>query len=567
MSSRNIKRTVVVLTLLLFVAIYSLLFKAGVSDERHLFSFLIASYLVLWGGYSLMSSISREEIRSQFVLVTLSFGIALSLIEVSAWFKLIDYRQTFSTWGQVPWDQPGYLPDPELLKKPEPHRVVKMEFSRGNLGDVLCLPHRQAEPFELRYDKNGFRNDEDLANTHIAVIGDSYIESEMLPNSMLVTTQLAELTRETVVNLGISGYGPQQELAVLKRYALPLQPKTVIWVFYEGNDLLDAGRYPGMVSFLKSNWDAVDTFWDRSFSRNALTRLTRAVRGCTPATETDNGSIARATLTDTEGKKQLVYVKGGSRSTSLTKQELDALKTTVETIKEGYRLLQDQEMRLLVVFAPTAFRVYDNVADFKDVGDDATYWNLNDLPDRFRAMIAEISPDIEYLDLTPRLESAAKMNNLVFLPDDTHWSSEGHRVVASALAEALMTQPKMYAGQSSPALDKSKKHTLLSDRAVMVRNLDGTIRYWSEGAKQLYGWEPHTALGTISHQLLKTVFPVPLEMIKEELRTKGHWHGQLIHEHRDGSKVAVISHWDLQQNPQSEDRSITVIEINGPSQS
>jgi PAS domain S-box-containing protein len=115
--------------------------------------------------------------------------------------------------------------------------------------------------------------------------------------------------------------------------------------------------------------------------------------------------------------------------------------------------------------------------------------------------------------------------------------------------------------------DASKADTGLATSelsAMMERNLDGTIRYWSDGAKKLYGWEPQDALGRTSHQLLKTVFPIPLEVIEEVVRQKGHWEGLLIHERRDGSKVTVVSRWNLQQSPHSQDQSATVIEINGP---
>ncbi|MFO0701123.1 MAG: PAS domain-containing protein [Nitrospira sp.] len=98
----------------------------------------------------------------------------------------------------------------------------------------------------------------------------------------------------------------------------------------------------------------------------------------------------------------------------------------------------------------------------------------------------------------------------------------------------------------------------------MVRNLDGTIRYWSPAAKTLYGWEPQDALGTTSHQLLKTLFPVPLKVIQEELYAKGRWIGQLIHVRRDGPQVTVTSQWSLVRNPTSQDRPATVIESNGP---
>ena len=139
-----------------------------------------------------------------------------------------------------------------------------------------------------------------------------------------------------------------------------------------------------------------------------------------------------------------MYVKGRSSSSSLTKQDLDALKTSVAAIEEAYRLLQKQGARLIVVFAPTAFRVYHDIARFRArCGENITPpWNLDDLPDRLRKMIATISSDIGYLDLTSALKTAAKEHKLVFLSDDTHWSFEGHRVVAEALAEALKVETK-----------------------------------------------------------------------------------------------------------------------------
>jgi PAS domain S-box-containing protein len=125
-----------------------------------------------------------------------------------------------------------------------------------------------------------------------------------------------------------------------------------------------------------------------------------------------------------------------------------------------------------------------------------------------------------------------------------------------------MAKNSVGAEKASQESHPMKGDVVLSRDAIMVRNLDGTIRYWSRGAQKLYGWEPQDVLGMTSHRLLKTVFPVSLEVIEEELRARGHWEGQLIHERRDGSKVTVASHWDLQQNPNSEDQSITVIEVN-----
>jgi len=553
------RRIVVGLTLLLFVLGYSLIVKAGITDMRNLFSFLIASYLVLWGGYALISRVPRDENRIRFVLLTMAVGMALVLVEIPAWMKLIDYRKVFST-GIYLWEQPGYLPDVELLARAEPHHSAKILFNRGNLGDSLCLPSHQAEPFELKYDHNGFRNDADLTSAEIAVVGDSYVESTMMPTSMLSTTQLAGKTLTTVANLGQGGYGPQQELAVIKRYALPLRPKYLVWVFYEGNDLLDAQEYPTMVSLLNSRLDSLGMVWDRSFTKNSLSWLMNIMQGCVPP---EKPAAVPATVRDAQGKERRVYVKGRTSASSLTKQDLEALKTSVAAIEEAHRLVKEKGGRFVVVFAPTAFRVYQDIARFETDGQESPPWVLDDLPERLRKMVFEISPDIGYLDLTPALKAAAKEGSLVFLPDDTHWTVEGHRVVGETLARAVTGRAKMAADSQLPAMPTRKEDVILSKDAVMIRNLDGTIRYWSGGAQKLYGWEAQDALGVSSHRLLETVFPAPLEVIEEELRAKGYWEGQLIHKRRDGSKIRVASHWDIQENPTSLDRSITVVEVNG----
>lgn len=151
-------------------------------------------------------------------------------------------------------------------------------------------------------------------------------------------------------------------------------------------------------------------------------------------------------------------------------------------------------------------------------------------------------------------------DGIFYFWDKIHLTLSGSMLVADRTYSQLMgTPPEL----PSVASDTPKNDNILSASAMMVRNLDGTIRYWSEGAKKLYGWERKDALGKTSHRLLKTVFPIPLEVIEEVVRVKGHWEGPLIHERRDGSKVTVVSYWDLQEHSRSHDRSATVVEING----
>ncbi|THJ17385.1 MAG: PAS domain S-box protein [Nitrospira sp. CG24B] len=172
----------------------------------------------------------------------------------------------------------------------------------------------------------------------------------------------------------------------------------------------------------------------------------------------------------------------------------------------------------------------------------------------------------EFIDIAQlfcsRSQCRVVKDGVVYFWDTIHLTVPGSVLVAE-LTHGLLTGE--YAEAPGPGVsDNSTRDNTVPRGALMVRDLDGRIRYWSDGAKKLYGWEPSDVLGTTSHQLLKTVFPVPLKMIEEELRTKGRWEGQLVHVHRDGSRVTVASRWDFKRKPYFQDRGNTVIETNGP---
>jgi lysophospholipase L1-like esterase len=44
---------------------------------------------------------------------------------------------------------------------------------------------------------------------------------------------------------------------------------------------------------------------------------------------------------------------------------------------------------------------------------------------------------VDFLDLSPTLKAEAEAGRLVYLADDTHWSAEGHRAAAAAIAERI----------------------------------------------------------------------------------------------------------------------------------
>jgi PAS domain S-box-containing protein len=100
----------------------------------------------------------------------------------------------------------------------------------------------------------------------------------------------------------------------------------------------------------------------------------------------------------------------------------------------------------------------------------------------------------------------------------------------------------------------------LAHDAIVVRDLDGRIMFWNQGASQRYGWSKNEALNQRTHELLKTEFPQPLKEINASLQQEGFWEGELRHTRKDGRNIVVVSRWVLK--PGSSTQAPGVLEIN-----
>ncbi|HSE25628.1 MAG TPA: ATP-binding protein, partial [Pyrinomonadaceae bacterium] len=100
----------------------------------------------------------------------------------------------------------------------------------------------------------------------------------------------------------------------------------------------------------------------------------------------------------------------------------------------------------------------------------------------------------------------------------------------------------------------------LTHDSVFVRDMNDVIKYWNRGAEEQYRWTMAEAVGRVSHEIAKTVFPIPLPEINEILRLTGRWEGELTHFRRDGSAIVVASRWALQRDEQG--NSLAILETN-----
>lgn len=84
---------------------------------------------------------------------------------------------------------------------------------------------------------------------------------------------------------------------------------------------------------------------------------------------------------------------------------------------------------------------------------------------------------------------------------------------------------------------------LLDDANLIVHGMDGIIRRWTNGCKQLYGWSAEEVVGQIVHELLATEFPLPLPELRKKVLREGQWSGEVVHRHKNGSKLFVATRW------------------------
>jgi PAS domain-containing protein len=57
----------------------------------------------------------------------------------------------------------------------------------------------------------------------------------------------------------------------------------------------------------------------------------------------------------------------------------------------------------------------------------------------------------------------------------------------------------------------------LTRDTVFVRDMNDVITYWNHGAEELYEWNREEAMGQVTHRLLQTRFPMPLDAIMDQL--------------------------------------------------
>lgn len=393
--------------------------------------------LAVAAGSAVLLARNRGEAALRVALVAGAVGLTAGLLELPAALGLVDYGKVVGLPDAIrftrmkPWENPSNVTDPELVYRRRPGHAFSGEVA-GDLVMLYGIATDRRYRVDVRYDGEGFRNAATPERVDVAVIGDSFVEAGLVPYEETLPVQLGRRLGAPVANLGQSGFGPLQERIVLERYALPLQPRQVVWLFFEGNDLLDDARFERFRR--EQHRPPSSGFRSRSLFAQLLPRLALATSGGreedSPKARSRRGRC---------GDEHVYFAYVGR---PLPEAEEAALADVQETLLDARRLTEAHGAEFLLVYVPFKYRVYRDLCVFPPESEPSE-WTLNDLPERMAAWAC--GQELPFLDLTPSLRDAAARGTPPFFADDGHWNAAGQAVAADAIAASLAGDPPVCA--------------------------------------------------------------------------------------------------------------------------
>lgn len=373
----------------------------------------------------------RRRWLFRFVALALALLGCVGLLELLAAAGLLDFRLVFHTHGSHAWENPRNPFDAELMHRHGPHD----EFSGRLPGDLVAWLGIRTDRLynvHVRYDKNGFRNSTDRDAADVIVLGDSFVEGSTVSFDSLASTRMEALLHRPVMNLGQAGYGPQQERIVLRRFGLPVHPRVVVWVLFEGNDVVrDYARFEDFRARPQRYRAEQHGYRVRGFVRNAFKALDRAGVFGSPA---QSGPLKQYGVLNPPSQAAGSTLYFAYDSNALTASDQEHLDRVLDLIGDAANATRQAGAHFVFAFAPIKFRVYHDLCAFEPDSEPAR-WKLNDMNDRCAAWAD--ARGVPFVDLTTALRRSAVRGDLLYYLDDGHWNAEGHAVVAAELAEFI----------------------------------------------------------------------------------------------------------------------------------
>lgn len=292
----------------------------------------------------------------------------------------------------------------------------------------------------------------------IVGIGDSFvlgavpIEENFLriAERNLNEVPIANSLATEMIMMGLGGYGPRNELGVLRGTAIGLQPDLVVLCFFIGNDItgipLQGEVLGGEMYFVRSS-----NRWHNLLRKSRLFVLTEKVivtkwrlRNLRDVAEDDDAGKQEDTSTPTvyylliQKKRLPVYERD-------PEPDMQELWSEAESIlREFDRECRQASIPWLLMLIPAEEQVSSDVREkvWDELSVDAGSHDI-DAPQRRLIRFARAS-GIEVLDLLPTFRVRHEAGDRLYIPNDTHWNESGNRLAGEVLSRyvrSLSPQP------------------------------------------------------------------------------------------------------------------------------
>lgn len=279
-------------------------------------------------------------------------------------------------------------------------------------------------------DRYGFNNPDDIWDKQqidYFIVGDSFAQGMCVNESDTFSGNIKRITGKNVLNLGMSGNGPIRELATLKEYMPIKKVKTVLWFYFEGNDLADIDEE-------MSNKILLNYFKDNTFTQD-LKNKQKLIDSLL------SNKLSNKLKEDYETRKVINYsyyirfmklysLREFINSRISTKNSNQPNINSIKKLKEILKLSKDfiereHEAKLYFIYLPTYIRYADSGK------------NNNDqlfLYGEVKNIIKELN--IELIDINSDVMKGSK-TPLSFFPFGMsgHYSVEGYRRISEHISE------------------------------------------------------------------------------------------------------------------------------------
>jgi len=284
----------------------------------------------------------------------------------------------------------------------------------ANKTTVHC--NESGKMITYKSDRYGFNNPDyvwDEKNIDFVTIGDSFAHGDCVEQYETVASRLQTLSNKHGINLGMGGNGPLLELATLSEYGLILKPKTIYWMYFEGNDLFDLQTEKSsakLLGYLSNN------YWQNLPSRTKEidSELNNWLRQRT--SDRDKYTLLNFFFLKSLRSYILAVFFGNSRLA-----DFESLWPTMEeTLSTAVKLAKGWGGRVVFVYIPAYGRYINNV-------DHDLFLNRKLTLESVRSL------KIEIIDLHPCLASTGDPLSYFPFRENGHFTSAGYELITKCI--------------------------------------------------------------------------------------------------------------------------------------